>query len=135
MTVQNKIFQKQTGLLANRYPKLKSSIQSIIEAYLVMENSFQHDGKLLIAGNGGSAADAEHIAGELMKCFKIPRPITDEYAAKLKAADAVIGAEIAGKLEQGLAALPLAAHEAFSTAYANDVDESCTFAQQLYFLA
>ncbi|MCI9019393.1 MAG: SIS domain-containing protein [Eubacterium sp.] len=134
MTVQNKIFQKQTGLLANRYPKLKSSIQSIIEAYLVMENSFQHDGKLLIAGNGGSAADAEHIAGELMKCFKIPRPITDEYAAKLKAADAVIGAEIAGKLEQGLAALPLAAHEAFSTAYANDVDESCTFAQQLFVL-
>lgn len=62
--------QKHIDLLVKRYPALKSIEQSIIDAYLVMEECYENGGKLLIAGNGGSAADSEHIAGELMKRFK-----------------------------------------------------------------
>ena len=97
-----------------------------------MEECYEHDGKLLIAGNGGSAADSEHIAGELMKGFKSPRPVPQEFAKRLKAVDPVRGEELARNLERGLTALPLVAHEALSTAYINDVDSLGVFAQQLY---
>ena len=64
--------QKHIDLLIKRYPALQSVEQQITEAYLIMEECYQKGGKLLIAGNGGSAADSEHIAGELMKRFKTP---------------------------------------------------------------
>ncbi len=124
--------EKHINLLIKRYPSLFSVRQDIIDAYLVMEECYEHDGKLLIAGNGGSAADSEHIAGELMKRFKIPRPVTPEMAAKLKAIDAVRGTNLSENLEQGLMAIPLVAHEALSTAYINDVDGLGVFAQQLF---
>jgi D-sedoheptulose 7-phosphate isomerase len=97
-----------------------------------MEECYEHDGKLLIAGNGGSAADSEHIAGELMKRFKIPRPVTAEFAEKLKAIDPDRGENLAKNLERGLMAIPLVAHVALSTAYINDVDGLGVFAQQLF---
>ena len=124
--------QKHIDLLMERYPKLKSVEQDIIDAYLIMEQSYENDGKLLIAGNGGSAADSEHIAGELMKRFKTPRPVSEKYAEKLKAADRERGAVLAKNLECGLMAIPLVAHEALTTAYINDVDGYGVFAQQLF---
>lgn len=66
-----------------RYPKLNTVRQDITDAYLLMEECYENGGKLLIAGNGGSTADSEHIAEELMKRFKIPRPVSEEYAEKL----------------------------------------------------
>lgn len=124
--------QKHVDLLIERYPVLKVCEQSIIDAYLVMEECYVNDGKLLIAGNGGSAADSEHIAGELMKRFKTPRPVTAEFAEKLKSIDPVRGENLAHNLERGLMAIPLVAHEALSTAYINDVDGLGVFAQQLF---
>lgn len=124
--------EKHIDLLIERYPILAECRQSIIDAYLVMEEAYEGDHKLLIAGNGGSAADSEHIAGELMKRFKIPRPVTTEMAEKLKAIDPVRGADLAKNLERGLMAIPLVAHEALSTAYINDVDGLGVFAQQLF---
>ncbi len=124
--------QKHIDLLIERYPILESVKHDIIDAYLVMEECYEHDGKLLIAGNGGSAADSEHIAGELMKRFKTPRPVTPEMAAKLKVIDPVRGGDLAENLERGLMAIPLVAHEALSTAYINDVDGLGVFAQQLF---
>ena len=124
--------QKHIDLLLKRYPVLKVVEQDIIAAYLIMEHAYENDGKLLIAGNGGSAADSEHIAGELMKRFKIPRPVSNEYAEKLKEVDPVRGIELAKNLERGLMAIPLVAHEALSTAYINDVDGYGVFAQQLF---
>ena len=124
--------QKHIDLLMERYPKLKSVEQDIIDAYLIMEQSYENGGKLLIAGNGGSAADSEHIAGELMKRFKTPRPVSEKYAEKLKAADRERGAVLAKNLECGLMAIPLVAHEALTTAYINDVDGYGVFAQQLF---
>ena len=124
--------KKHIDLLISRYPELETVKEDIISAYLVMEECYEHDGKLLIAGNGGSAADSEHIAGELMKRFKTQRHVPREFAEKLKKVDPVRGENLAKNLEQGLMAIPLVAHEAMTTAYINDVDGLGVFAQQLY---
>ena len=123
---------KHVDLLIKRYPQLECVKESIIDGYKIMERAYENGGKLLIAGNGGSAADSEHIAGELMKRFKISRKVPDTFADKLKSVDSEIGAELANNLEQSLMAIPLVAHEALSTAYINDVDGYGVFAQQLY---
>lgn len=128
----NNNLQKHIDLLMARYPVLETCKDDIIESYLIMEESYAHGGKLLIAGNGGSAADSEHIAGELMKRFKTPRPVSAEFAKKLKEVDRERGAMLAQNLECGLMAIPLVAHEALSTAYINDVDGLGVFAQQLF---
>ena len=120
------------NLLIKRYPALEAVRQEIIDGYLLMESCYCHGGKLLIAGNGGSAADAEHIAGELMKRFRRPRPVSPEFAAKLTEIDPVRGPDLAKNLECGLMAIPLVAHEALTTAYINDVDAVGVFAQQLF---
>lgn len=123
--------QKYIDTLLNRHPKLRSCKDAIIKAYDVMEASYETDHKLLIAGNGGSAADSEHIAGELMKRFKVPRPIDSSLASRLIEIDNRRGLELARNLERGLMAIPLVAHEALSTACINDVDGYGVFAQQL----
>ena len=124
--------EKHVDFLIERYPVLEKCREDIIKAYLVMEECYLRDGKLMIAGNGGSAADSEHIAGELMKRFKIARTVPAEFAEKLKSVDPVRGKALAENLECGLMAIPLVAHEALSTAYINDVDGLGVFAQQLY---
>lgn len=123
---------KHIDLLVECYSKLEAVRQEIIDEYLLMEESYENGGKLLIAGNGGSAADSEHIAGELMKRFKILLPVSKEYAEKLKEVDPVRGAELSKNLECSLMAIPLVAHEALTTAYINDVDGLGVFAQQLF---
>ena len=124
--------QRHIDLLIKRYPVLGSIEKDIVDAYLIMEETYEHDGKIMVAGNGGSAADAEHIAGELMKRFKTPRPVSNEFAEKLKAIDPERGANLAANLERSLMAIPLVAHEALTTAYINDVDGYGVFAQQLF---
>lgn len=124
--------QKHVDLLMQRYPMLKKSKQEIICAYFIMERCYKQRGKLLVAGNGGSAADSEHIAGELMKRFKTPRPVSEEFAKKLIAVDSEKGEALARNLECSLMAIPLVAHEALTTAYINDVDGLGVFAQQLF---
>lgn len=126
-----KRLQKHIDLLINRYPALESIKKNIIDAYDVLEECYENGGKLLVAGNGGSAADSEHIAGELMKRFKIPRTVPEEYAKKLIEIDPERGPGLAKNLEQSLMAIPLVAHEALTTAYINDVDGLGVFAQQL----
>ena len=124
--------QKHIDTLMERYPQLEVCKRDIVKAYEILEECYSHDHKLLIAGNGGSAADSEHIAGELMKRFETPRPCPPEFAEKLKLIDAVRGESLAKNLERGLMAIPLVAHEALTTAYINDVDGLGVFAQQLY---
>lgn len=115
-----------------RYPRLEDIKEDIIDAYLILQECYENDGKVLIAGNGGSAADAEHIAGELMKNFKIQRSIPEQLKKQLIEIDAKRGEILASTLNQGLTALPLVAHEALTTAYINDEDGLGVFAQQLY---
>lgn len=118
-------------MLVKRYPKLEKCKNNIWDGYVLLEEAFENDFKLLVAGNGGSAADSEHIAGELMKRFKRPRPIPADLSEQLKSIDSQKGAFLSEKLEQSLMAIPLVAHEALSTACINDVDAYVVFAQQL----
>ena len=117
--------------LISRYPALAGQKESIAKAFDIMKACYEQGGKLMIAGNGGSASDAEHIVGELMKRFHLPRPVTEEFARKLKAVDPVRGSLLAKNLERNLPAIALTTHEALTTAYCNDVDASCIYAQQL----
>ena len=70
-------------ILVKRYPELLVAKDDILKAYKVLRDCYGCGGKLLIAGNGGSAADAEHIVGELMKGFKLPRKPDADFADKL----------------------------------------------------
>lgn len=129
--MMEKRIEKYCETLGERYPKLLGIMDDIIQGYIVMRDAYINGGKLLVAGNGGSAADSEHIVGELMKSFKIRRPISKELAEKLKVFGGDKGAELAKTLEQPLRAISLVTHEAMSTAYINDVGGSGIFAQQL----
>lgn len=129
--MNDNFINQHTDNLINRYPALSSVRDSFIESYKVMLSTYENRGKLLVAGNGGSAADAEHIAGELMKRFRLPRPVDPQLRERLVSIDPVRGKSLAKNLEQSLMAIPLVAHEALTTAYINDVDGYGVFAQQL----
>lgn len=124
--------RKHLDTLIVRYPKLHECYKDIELAYEILVKCYEDDRKLLIAGNGGSAADSEHIVGELMKRFKLNRPVSTEFAEKLMSIDYLRGEDLAKKLERGLMAIPLVGHEALTTAYINDVGGIGVFAQQLY---
>ena len=117
--------------LIKRYPVLECVQEDIETVYTTMAECFENGGKVLIAGNGGSAADSEHIVGELMKGFAKKRPVDAEMTAALLAIDEARGAELAVKLQGGLPAIALNAHTALSTAFANDVDPVLCYAQQV----
>ena len=118
--------------LVERYPVLDAVKDDVRKAYELLEACYEQGGKLLIAGNGGSCADAEHIVGELMKGFVKRREVSDSFAECLRNADEVRGAELAKKLQGGLPAIALTGHAGLSTAYLNDVDGDLIFAQQTY---
>ena len=118
-------------LLILRYPQLIVAKDCIVEAYQILEESYTNDGKLLVAGNGGSAADAEHIVGELMKGFKLPRKPQSDFADKLIQTNTELGAVLAENLQGALPAIALDGHPALSTAYMNDCEPLLCFAQQV----
>ncbi|MBQ6334423.1 MAG: SIS domain-containing protein [Erysipelotrichaceae bacterium] len=126
-----KIVKNELEELIARYPQLDVCKKDIEKAYLLLQKTYDHNGKLLIAGNGGSAADSEHIAGELMKRFKITRPINKQLANKLMAIDPERGERLVQNLEMPLRAVPLTSHIAITTAYMNDADATGVFAQQM----
>ena len=117
--------------LIRRYPALSSIQEEIEKAYKVLVECFGNGGKLLIVGNGGSAADSEHIVGERMKGFVKRRPVDDAMRAALIGVDSERGAALAEKLQGGLPAIALTAHTALSTAFANDMDPVMCYAQQV----
>ena len=123
--------RKYITLLQERYPALAPNGEEIIQSFIMLEKCFLRGGKLLIAGNGGSAADAEHIVGELMKGFKFPRRCSEEFLEKLKSVDPERGAVLAEKLQKALPAIALDGHVSLTTAYLNDCDPLLCFAQQV----
>lgn len=116
--------------LFERYPELGCCAEEINRAGELLKDAARGGKKILLCGNGGSAADADHISGELMKSFKKKRPIDSNIAAKLRELDAEWGALLAEKLQGGIPTLSLTFHNALSTAFANDVDPNLAFAQQ-----
>lgn len=92
-------------------------------------------GRIMTCGNGGSAADAEHIVGELLKGFLRRRSLPEADAARLRDMFGKDGLYMAHHLQQGVRALSLAGGLAFPTAFANDVEANLVFAQQVWTLA
>ena len=117
--------------LIARYPLLAIARESIAQAFELIAASFAAGGRLLIAGNGGSAADAEHIVGELMKSFCLPRPMDAGFREAAEKADPELGRALGEGLQQGLPAIALDAHTALGTAWNNDCDPALVFAQQV----
>jgi len=122
---------KHVDLLVERYPELESIKKEVIAAYEIIEKSYIDGGKLLVAGNGGSAADAEHMVGELMKGFILPRKPDKEFAQKLVAVNEELGAILAENLQGAMPAIALDGHMALTTAYMNDCEPLLCFAQQV----
>jgi D-sedoheptulose 7-phosphate isomerase len=115
--------------LVSRHPGLGVCRADIEAAFALLAHTFAGGGKLLVCGNGGSAADADHIVGELMKGFRRVRRPSGETAARLAASDPELGPRLAGRLQLGLPAINLAAGSSLPTAFANDVDPGLVFAQ------
>ena len=118
-------------LLIERYPKLSVCKDDILHFYQMMEECYRNGGKVLIAGNGGSAADSEHMVGELMKSFLLPRKMDRSFQKKLKEVDEEMGDLLGKKLQGALPTIALDGHFALSTAYMNDCDPLLCFAQQV----
>jgi len=111
-----------------RYPQLKAFGDEIARAHGLLLACYRGGGKVLVCGNGGSAADAEHICGELLKKFKKHRDVPTDIASKLRP-------ELAAKLEGSLPAVSLVSMSGIVTAFANDVAWETAFAQQVLGLA
>ena len=131
MRVLEQRLHKHIDLLVERYPALEELKQDIINAFLILEECYVNGGKLLLAGNGGSAADAEHIVGELMKGFKLPRKLPEVFAKRLMVTEPELGFVLADKLQGALPAIALDGHFALTTACMNDCEPLLCFAQQV----
>jgi len=118
--------------LVVRQPALIGQRESILLAVETMVGCAKAGGKILVCGNGGSAADSDHIVGELMKGFLLKREVPESFAAQMKAFDD--GEQIARGLQCGIPAIALTQHAALSTAVLNDNDPYMGFAQQVYAL-
>jgi D-sedoheptulose 7-phosphate isomerase len=117
--------------LVSRYPSLTACADSTQAALDLLIDAFSHRGKVLLCGNGGSAADCDHIVGELMKSFLLKRPLPAAHRDALRRSgdDAMADA-----LQCGFPCVALTAHTALNTAVANDVSADLVFAQQAYVL-
>ena len=114
--------------LFTRYPPLAACRADIERAADILTDTFRYGSKLLLCGNGGSAADCEHIVGELMKGFTSKRPLAPAQQKRLQEA----GADFADRLQEALPAISLCGHPALTSAFANDVDATLVFAQQVW---
>ena len=118
--------------LTGRLPALSACGSDILKAYRLLESCFSGGGKVLLAGNGGSCADAEHIAAELMKGFQRRRRPDAAFRARLASVDAETGALLSEQLQGALPAIALHHHPALATAFLTDCDPYGVFAQQIY---
>ena len=118
-----------------RCPALRNLREELVRVVAAICACHRAGGKVLVCGNGGSAADSEHIVGELAKGFLLPRPLPAADAERLRAAaglPGLEGAELAGKLQRGVAAISLTGHPALASAIDNDTGRGMIFAQQVY---
>ena len=117
--------------LIKRYPMLdacREDIEKILEAII---SCYERGGKLLLCGNGGSAADCDHIVGELMKGFLKKRPLSDEKKAEMTTLSPSLDTELLARLQSGLPAVSLPSLSILNSAFCNDVDPSLIYAQSV----
>ncbi len=117
--------------LIKRYPmleKCRSDIEKTLEAII---SCYERGGKLLLCGNGGSAADCDHIVGELMKGFLKKRPLSNEKRSEMKELSPSLDTELLDKLQLGLPTVSLPSLSILNSAFCNDVDPSLIYAQSV----
>ena len=119
-------------MLTKAYPNLEFCAEDIDLAIEKIITCYKNGGKVLLCGNGGSAADCTHIVGELMKGFLKKRPVSDELAKKLKNGYDKVDDELLENLQCALPAIDLCESISLLTAYCNDVDPNYIFAQQVF---
>lgn len=117
--------------LIERYPALSVCEKDIRAAASAIIDSYKSGGKLIVAGNGGSAADSDHITGELLKSFVKKRKPDQKFLDALSAIDSDTGSYLSDKLQGSLPAIALTNNSALMTASLNDVDGNVLFAQQV----
>ena len=115
--------------LIDRYPALEACRESIVQAFDALVRTHGSDGKLLIAGNGGSAADSDHISGEMTKSFRFKRALDPVLQSRLEELYGDDGVELSKNLEGGLKAIPLTVFNAANSAFNNDVAPEAAYAQ------
>lgn len=118
-------------LLISRYPVLAACRNDLLTAFELLKSTFEADHILLVCGNGGSAADAEHMVGELMKTFNLERPIPSKLKQKLTRDFGNEGKFLADHLQCSLSAISLVSQTSLITAIANDISSDLIFAQQV----
>ncbi len=118
--------------LAGHHPALACDLKQIEAAYLLLKNCFENGGRLLLCGNGGSAADCLHIAGELSKSFILPRRPDHAFSESVRELFPSDAGFLLSKLERGLPVIPLVENVSLSTAVQNDTAPKLVFAQQVY---
>jgi D-sedoheptulose 7-phosphate isomerase len=118
--------------MLKKYPELETCREEIVEAWTLLREGYRKGGKLLVCGNGGSAADSEHIVGELMKGFRLRREVPEAFRKKLELDFQQEGEYLASRLQGALPAISLASHVGLMTAISNDVGPDMVFAQQVY---
>jgi D-sedoheptulose 7-phosphate isomerase len=121
----------ETGQLIHRYPVLRECLDDIERAAELIATALEQGGALFICGNGGSCADADHIAGELLKSFRRRRPLPSAIETRLRAPDNETSRYLATALHGGLKAISLCGSGAAATAITNDLGADLVFAQQL----
>jgi D-sedoheptulose 7-phosphate isomerase len=118
--------------LTQRIPALEAMSHELYNAFEVLRRCLAQGNKVLTCGNGGSAADADHIAGELMKSFAYRRPMLETDQRRVRELFPDVATRLIAAIEAPLAAIALAGQTALMTAFANDVDYTYVFAQQVY---
>jgi D-sedoheptulose 7-phosphate isomerase len=113
-------------------PDLAPCVPELERAFEVLRGTFRAGNKLLLCGNGGSAADCEHMVGELMKGFRARRPIPEADRERLAALFRADGGYLGDRLQGALPAISLSSQTSLLTATANDVAADLIFAQQVY---
>lgn len=121
---------KHLDNLITRYPALKACEMDIVAAYEILETCFNEGNKLLVAGNGGSAADALHIVGELMKGFVLARKLSKELCEAIDK-KSTHAEYLKSNLQMALPAIALVGEIGLTTAYSNDMAPDLAFAQQV----
>lgn len=123
---------ERVTLLTEKYPELLVCADDVEAAIKAIIACYSNGGKVLLCGNGGSAADCTHIVGELMKGFMKKRPVTAEMTKELKENNPLVDDELIKNLQCGLPAVNLCESQALLTAFCNDVNPEYMFAQQVF---
>lgn len=125
------ITQNFINAFFDRHADLVPLKEQILEACETLITAFENGNQLLLCGNGGSCADCDHIAGEFLKGFLLKRPANADFQKEMAEKYGDWGADIAGKLQQGLPTISLVTHSAAISAFENDVDPELIYAQQV----